>query len=302
MKSLAPRAVLREVAAALPEALRAEVVVIGSLAVAARLLPDEEGAAVRTKDVDCVIASRVFAVDRGRELTQRLLAAGWTPFFPAEFPAPGDAGTPPAKLPVVRLRPPNGSEWFLELLAEPEVGQRGRRFERLAVAADRHFALPSFAYGALATSGATPYEGGLRCALPERMALAHLLEHPTLRPDRIRATGQRRCNKDLGRALSIAWLDAERLDAWPVSWRSGLEEIFPHSWRALAARCGDGLRALLASPGDLLEAAEICAVGLLAGRGVTAADLAASGRRLETLVVREVEASGRATPRGSPET
>lgn len=301
MTPLAPRAVLREVAAALPPELRAEVVVIGSLAAAARLLPDDTGAAVRTKDVDCVIASRIYAVDRGRELTQRLLAAGWSPYFPPEFPAPGDAATPSSSLPVVRLRPPGGGDWFLELLAEPTPGQRGRRFERLAVAEDRHFALPSFAFGALATSGATPFDGGMRCALPERMALAHFLEHPTLRPDRIRATGQRRCNKDLGRALAIAWLDVERLDSWPASWRAGLEEIFPISWQPLAARCGDGLRALLASPADLLEAAEICAVGLLAGRGVGAADLAATGRRLEAIVVRDVEAMGRAPARGVPE-
>lgn len=293
MKDLALRAVLREVAAALPDDMREHVVIVGSLAVAARLLP-EDGSAVRTKDVDCVVAPRVAAVDRGRDLTIRLLRAGWRPRFPAEFPRPGAAATPVAELPVVRLQPPGGGDWFLELLVEPAPGQRGRRFERLAAGEAGHYALPSFEFGALATHGAAPLAGGLRCALPERMALAHLLEHPALRPELIRATGQRRCNKDLGSALAIAWLDADRLDAWPASWLAALRELFPRRWPALAARCGDGLRALLASPADLREAAEICANGLLAGRLATAEDLAAAGRRLEAFVVREVEAAGEA--------
>jgi hypothetical protein len=289
MSPLSPRAVLREVAAAVPEDLRAHLVVIGSLAVAYRLLPESEGLGVRTKDVDCVVTPRVAAVDRGREVTRRLLAEGWWPRAAGAFAAPGGGATPEAALPVVRLHPPGRVDWFLELLAEPAPGQQGRTFTRLPLGEGAHFVLPSFEFGAIATHGAEPAEGGLRCARPERMALSHLLEHPRLRPEKIGGTELRRSNKDLGRALAIALLDSERLDAWPESWLTALRELFPRRWAVLAAHCGDGLRALLASPADLREAAEICAAGVLAGRGITADDLTIAGRRLEMLVVREVE-------------
>ncbi len=294
MGPLAPRAVFREVAAAVPEDLRGSLVVIGSLAVAYRLLPEDDGLGVRTKDVDCVVTPRLAAIDRGRELTRRLLAAGWRVHAVGAFAAPGGGGTPEAALPVVRLHPPGRSEWFLELLAEPAEGQHGRTFTRLPLADGAHFVLPSFEFGAVATHGAEAAEGGLRCARPERMALSHLLEHPRLRPETIGATALRRSNKDLGRALAIAWLDAENLDAWPASWLTTLRELFPRRWARLAAHCGDGLRALLASPADLREAADICAVGVLAGRSVSATDLELAGRRLAAIVVGEVEAAGRA--------
>jgi hypothetical protein len=122
------------------------------------------------------------------------------------------------------------------------------------------------------------------------MALANLLEHPSIKPDLIEETNDKRSNKDLGRVLAVTRLSAEEaVETWPTLWNRALQSCFPHRWRDLAARSGDGIRALLASPQDLQQTAEICNRGLLHLHQVNAEELGATARRLLTFAVEELE-------------
>ena len=53
-QALTPRDMLRQVAQAIPEDVRSEIIIVGSLAAAYQLLRDS-GQVVRTKDVDAML-------------------------------------------------------------------------------------------------------------------------------------------------------------------------------------------------------------------------------------------------------
>jgi hypothetical protein len=125
------------------------------------------------------------------------------------------------------------------------------------------------------------------------MALANLLEHPIIKPDFIKDTNIKPSNKDLGRVLAIARLSPEDAwEAWPDAWAAAIQHCFPRRWRELALRSGAGIRALLASPEDLQQAAETCATSLLSGRNVTAEQIGNTGQRLIRFALEELERRG----------
>jgi hypothetical protein len=293
---VSPAKAIARVADAVPLAVRGNIVIIGSLAAGYQLLRDAPAHQVRTKDVDCVISPRIAAVQKAPQLTEALLAHGWRPLATGKHATPGDAATPDDELPAVRLYPPQSTDWFIELMTVPESeAERGKHWTRIALSNGEHYGLPSFTFTALATWAAEETEYGISCARPEMMALANLLEHPSIRPDTIAGSlfveGEiKRSNKDLGRALAIAHLTpADVVEQWPQTWRDGLEACFPRTWRELAVRAGDGLRALLASPGDLQEAVFTCNTGLLANRNVDADMLRITAERLLAFVVAPFE-------------
>lgn len=68
MNQISPTKVLSEVAAAVPASCRGNIVVIGSLAAGYHFFKSDPSKAVRTKDVDCVLAPFDAAVDAGPTL------------------------------------------------------------------------------------------------------------------------------------------------------------------------------------------------------------------------------------------
>ncbi|MBA4281676.1 hypothetical protein [Ralstonia sp.] len=70
------------------------------------------------------------------------------------------------------------------------------------------------------------------------------------------------------------------MDAWAGNMASALREKFPSQAPELAARAGNGLRDLLASPEDLDQALRTCNLGLLAGADVGREEILATGRRV----------------------
>jgi len=300
MTPLSPDAIMRQIADAIPENIRGDIIVIGSLAAGYHFFAEDPDAAVTTKDVDCLLSPNVRAVESSKAVAERLLSEGWQLRIHEGFERPGSAQTPTADLPFVRLNPPKNPEWFIELNASPAANQtEGKRLERVTTT-HGDFAIFSFRFLALVEEDpiATPY--GVSIARPEMMALANLLHHPAIGPDLIQGTTDKRSNKDLGRVLALAWLanarDENAMSAWSVNWQAALQRRFPGDWKDLVAHAGDGLRALLASPPDLEQATRICNDGLLARRPVTSTNLAATGRRLLGEAVAPMLAASRSTP------
>ena len=289
-KSISPRQVLTEIAAAIPEDCHPHLIVIGSLAVGYHYFGEQAEMVVRTKDADCVLSPLTQAVPRGRKITEQLFASDWT-FRPDKlWSEPGTVETPDDKLPAVRLNPPNCDDWFLELLTVPDPAQTeaGQQWTRLETE-NGHFGVCSFRFLSLANFEPIKTSLGIYIARPEMMALAALLEHPVIRTQLMSGgfSGRddiKRSNKDLGRVLAIARLaarsDEDVFDTWSTPWQAALQDRFPDSWRDLAARAGNGLRTLLDREEDLEQAHHTVANGLLASDPPTMENLRIVGERL----------------------
>lgn len=290
MRTVRPRQALREIAEAIPRDCMDNLTIIGSLAAGFHFEDLITGMAIRTKDADGLISPRIEAVEAGRAITERLFQEGWRFRSDGEFGEPGTTVTADRDLPAVRLYPPDGSEWFIELLTVPESPEDLEKNWVRLITSGGHFGLPSFGY--LAIAGYTPdtTELGIRIARPEMMALANMLEHPIIRPDLmsglIAGRKIKRSNKDLGRVLAISLLasrrDEDALLGWPTLWQKGLQDILPQSWEDKCLQAGSGIREMLeiAHELDLDEAHHTCVNGLLASVPPTMEQLRIAGDRL----------------------
>ena len=300
LRSVSPVKALREIAEAIPDDCRENMIVIGSLAVGYHYFAEDEKMVVRTKDADCLLSPRVQAVRAGVAITEQLMDAQWQPAkAKGAWAQPGSETTPADQLPAVRLRPPSASEWFLELLTVPETSDdRTRRWLRIETR-HGHFGLPSFGFLALANFDPLPSDFGIFIARPDLMALANLLENPEIKPETMSGgvAGRmdiKRSNKDLGRVIAIARLaigrDEDALLHWPDQWRAALQDRFPGDWQELSARVGQGLRALLSDEQDLDQAWYSCLNGLLASKPPGFEVFRIAGERLLVDAVEPMEA------------
>ncbi len=263
---------LRRVAERISPALRAHVVVVGSIA-AAWAFRDVSGTnAVATKDIDLLLRPAVDAVATATSLGRRWLDEGWRPQF-THGRRPGDEATPDDDLPALRLRPPgDDAGWFVELLGEAPPDQVTRKRWRRFATGLGAFALPSFRYLRVAVYGPDDTEFGLRVARPAPMALAHLLEHAEADTTPIAGLpGQPpRFVKDLGRAVTLWWLAQQQSPLadrhWLEEWRETLAALYPDDVAALQAAAARGA----ANLADQLRAAHAISLNsLLAAHGTT---------------------------------
>jgi len=289
MSEISPVEVIRQVAEAVPPECYDNIIIVGSLAAGYQLLSPDAPVTVRTKDVDCILSPRIEAGRSAKAVAEKLIASGWNQDKEVFAGTPGNSSTPTDKLPIVRLHPPQKTEWFIELLTVPASEQQvGKELERIEISNGPdagHYGLPSFRYLSLAAYKPVKTPFGILCARPEMIALANLLEHIEIKPERIggliEGRSIKRSNKDLGRVLAIARLSPEEsIRTWPDKWKEGLEHCFPTAWRQLAELAGSGIVELLNSPSDFEEAHHACFYGLLSSNPPTIEQLRITGRRL----------------------
>ncbi len=303
MSSVSPFQVLKQVAGAVPPDCHENIVIIGSLAAGFHFFGKDDNKAVRTKDVDVVLEPFHLAVGTGQNLAVKLLAAGWKQQS-KNAKMPGNSETPVDQLPVVRLYPPGAQEdseqaCFLELLTVPKSSEvKGKEWTRLELP-QGHFGLPTFRFLSVTAHNSLAVAGlGIRYAQPMNMALANLLEHPSIKPDLMSSlfAGRsiKRSNKDLGRVLAITILaDLDDYSPWADAWRSARQDCFPRTWASIAEKTGSGLRAFLNSGADLEEALHTCANGLLASQSPSRDELKTAGERLLGDAVERLEAAAK---------
>ena len=283
--------VLSQVAQAIPENLRADIIIVGSLAASYQLLKDANQV-VRTKDVDAMVAPYTRTVLTAARVTDRLLEAGWQPRASQDYELPGTEQTPDARLAVVRLNPPGSGAWFFELLGAPpqvtpDQDSSGNTSTRMRTQGG-HFALPSFAYLGLVQFQPTLSEYGIQVASPEMMALANLLHHPAIGSavmgQQFAGRQIKRSNKDLGRVVALGFLadqqDENALESWPSRWKEALQTMAPAHAERLLVEAPKGLKALLTSPRDIEQALHTVNNGLLTAMPLAPAQFVIALRRL----------------------
>jgi hypothetical protein len=281
MKTVDHRQLFDRIASELPSELLEHVFVAGSLAAACHFADTLEGRGVKTKDADLVIHPGR-DVESAARIARTLLANGWRPrddCFPKPQPDPAD------ELRAIRLYPPDHSDYFVELLNVPQPGEAEAKSWVAIQLDDGWYGLPSFEFLALLAVDREKSEAGLEYATPCMMALANLLSHPELGTARMSTPiddrSILRSAKDLGRVLALASLAGDdETETWAQRWRFALETCYPDRWHVLAARVGDGLRALLLDSSALEEAWFTCTTGLLSGKNVTLEQLRATAERL----------------------
>lgn len=275
---------------------------VGSLAAAYHFRVELHRQGVNTKDADLVIHPAGDTISCAG-MAERLLDRGWLRHPDCN---PSTSREPADALRAIRLYPPESTDYFVEFLNLPEVGQQETKKWIPVQVFGGWYGLPTFKFQGLTAHARLRSEPGLEYASPAMMALPNLLSHPSVHSDWISQPigGRkiRRSPKDLGRVLAIAQLSARGdVEAWLNPWLDGLRACFPEEWRELARSTGYGLRELLGNEEALEEALHTCNIGLLQGRGVTIENLAAVGEQVLGDVIEPLEEAAAIEPGRKPD-
>ena len=292
MTRLDPVELFGRIASDIPESLHSHLIVTGSLAAAYEYHAQLEGQAVNTKDADLVVHP-AGEEQHCAEMTQNLLNLGWTRTEQC-FPQP--SSEPVDNLRAIRLYPPKSSDYFIEFLNVPAVGQEPAKKWIPLQLADGWYGLPSFRYMGVVALGPLKSRAGIEYANPAMMALANLLAHPAVGNSRIESgtmSGLLRSAKDLGRVIALAHLAGrDETENWVAPWISAIETCFPKSKARLISTLGDGLREMIGDPAALEDAHKTTDIGLLSGMNVTPQNLTVTAERLIVDVIEPVRESG----------
>jgi hypothetical protein len=292
MSKLDPVVLFRALCTDIPEDLRKDVFVTGSLAAAYAFKIRLRGQAVNTKDADLLVHP-AGNVNAAQHLAERLLDLGWRPTDQCKpLPElPDDAG----KLWAIRLMPPTSNDYFIEFLNVPDEEQAEPKRWIPVRLNGGWYGLPSFKFMGLLAWSRRRSDEGLEHAGPEMMALSNLLSHSAVSDTEIESgefRGLRRCAKDLGRVLALAYLSGrDETETWVGPWRAGLEKSFPRTWREHAGRAGAGLREMLADDAVMEQARKTTESGLLSGMGIDVPALRGIGERMLVDAIEPLETS-----------
>lgn len=287
---LEPEGLFKVIAGQVPTDLHPHILLVGSLAAAYHYRQVLRQRGVNTKDADLMVRP-AGALSECVRIATRLLEAGWVRHEKCKA---SPEGTPAEELRAIRLWPPDGAPYFIELLALPALGQREARVWTPCALDDGCYGVPSFRYMGVLDLESQTSEAGLGYAHPAMMALANLLSHPRVGPETmsepIGGRVLRRASKDLGRVLALSWLEGrEGTQTWAGLWGRAMHDRFGDEASSLAASLGQGLRELLEDPGFMDETRHAVDIGLLSGFGVTTDNLAAVGERLLVDAIEPVE-------------
>ena len=292
MAQLDPVDIFKRLSIDIPAGLRESFVVVGSLAAAYEFRKSLQGRAVNTKDADIVVHP-AGNVESAQSMACALLDHGWRRTdncTPRPDPDPTD------KLWAIRLMPENSSDYFVELLNVPREGQTKPKQWIPVQLSDGWYGLPSFMFMGLTLHDKRTSAEGLFYASPAMMALGNLLSHRRITvAEKIQSgtfRGLRRCSKDLGRVLTLAWLAEDEGSAtaqWGDQWNDAIRACFPETWLDHSRHAGAGLRELLEDDELMAEAAQTTEIGLLSGKDIDVAALRAVGRRLLADVIKGFE-------------
>ena len=183
MIRLDPEALFERLARDVPAGLHEHVFVVGSLAAAYHFRVALERQGVNTKDADLVVYP---AGDTSfcSAMAEELLDLGWRPHpdcYPMSSPKPAEA------LRAIRLYPSHSTDYFVEFLNLPEIGQAEAKRWVSVMVRGGWYGLPTFKFQGLCACGRLTSEQGLAYASPAMMALANLLSHPFVRVERMSA-------------------------------------------------------------------------------------------------------------------
>ncbi len=169
MRLVSPAAVLKQIATAVPEDCRENIIIIGSLPPGIifwrQCFPDGAHQGCR---LFVIPAYRSHLCRRCRH--RATFQKNWKFRPDAKWSTPGNEATPDNQLPAVRLNPPGVADWFIELLTVPEFPtDMKKRWVRLATSAG-HFGLCSFGFLSLTNYHPLSTPLGIAIARPELMA------------------------------------------------------------------------------------------------------------------------------------